>query len=206
MPPQTKRRQLKWPKNRGRGSREGYFFPNEVLEILDLKGLGYRQLRRLFGLVRASRGGVQPGKWARFTFQDLIALRGAVQALGGPRAVLAAKRLQLKRLEAACEHLRRVHGLTEPLTQARWVSEGDHAVVQLLGARFEPDTGQLLLGLSRRVDEHLELTQATAGVRHAVRERVVHDTFVVRRHGAKRLRFFARRAVASARLRFGKAR
>jgi|SRR6185369_8477961 len=179
MAPPTRGRGLKTPHKRVTTAATGYFFPNEVVKMLQLERLDYRQLRRLFKLVAASRGEVVPRKWARFTFQDLASLRAAIIALGGLDAVTSSKRLPLKRLERACARLRADYGLTNPLTQARLVWDGRDVTVQLLGARFEPDSGQLLLRLSDEVNEHLDYTSATPGERRTLGQHVAAEKLLV---------------------------
>jgi hypothetical protein len=188
MAPRTLGRRLTTPAKRIRGSAEGYFFPNEVVRMLSLQRLDYRQLRRLFRLVAISRGEVMPRKWARFTFQDLASLRAAIHALGGAEAVATAKRLPLKRLEQACTRLREDYGLTNPLTQARLAWDGHGVVVQLHGARFEPDSRQLLLRLSDRLAKHLDYAAATPTEKRALKPRVVAETRRVEQHGQRRTR------------------
>ena len=188
MAPPTRDRSLKTPRKRVRGAADGYFFPNEVVRMLSLERLDYRQLRRLFKLVATSRGEIMPRKWARFTFQDLASLRAAVAALGGADSIARAKRLPIKRLERACARLRSDYGLTNPLTQARLTWDGSDVVVQLLGARFEPDSGQLLLRLSDNLREHLNYASVTPEERDTLLPRVAAETLQVVRDGRRHTR------------------
>lgn len=188
MAPPTRGRKLKTPLERVTTPADGYFFPNEVVRMLALERLDYRQLRRLFKLVATSRGDVAPRKWARFTFQDLASLRAAIAALGGLDVIASTKRLPLKRLERACARLREDYGLTNPLTQARLVWTGRDVAVQLLGARFEPDSGQLLLHLSDNLNEHLDYASASRAERKALGTRVVAETRLVVRDGRSNVR------------------
>ena len=178
--PPTKNRRLKAPRERVSDEAEGYFYPNEVVRILSLQRLDYRQLRRLFHLVAASRGAVQPRKWARYTFQDIAALRAAIEALGGVEAVSNAKRLPLRKLERVCYTLRQHYGLKNPLTEAKLAWDGREVSVQLRGARFQPDSGQLLLNLSDRIHAHLRYAAATENERQALRPLVRAETQVIR--------------------------
>ena len=202
MAPPTRGRQLKSPTKRVRKAAEGYFFPNEVVRMLRLQSLDYRQLRRLFALVAVCRGKIPARRWARFTFQDLASLRGAILALGGIQRISASKRLPLKRLERACEKLRTQYGLTNPLTQARLRWDGRDVIVQLRGARFEPDSGQLLLRLSDRVAAHLAYASTSTAERRVLKARIDAEAENVRSDASVRTRMF-RRAPTSARLRFG---
>lgn len=89
-----------------------YFYASEVVRILGLQGIDYAQLRRLLRLARTSNA--QPDRrWARFTFEDLVAIRSAVQLAGGTEALAEGRRLQLAELERACERLREL-GIERP--------------------------------------------------------------------------------------------
>ncbi len=171
--------------------------------MLSLERLDYRQLRRIFKLVAESRGEVPSRKWARFTFQDLAAIRAAVHALGGPDAIAQSKRLPIKRLERACAALRADYGLTSPLTQARLVWDGRDVIVQLRGARFEPDTGQLLLRLAETVNNHLDYAGASAVDRRALRPQVSAQSKQIRHDGRRHTTIVDTLAVGAC-LRFGK--
>lgn len=204
MAPPTRGRALKTPTKRVRADRDGYFFPNEVVRMLSLERLDYRQLRRLFRLVATSRGEVPSRRWARFTFQDLAALRAAVNALGGPEAIATAKRIPIRRLERACEKLRTDYGLTNPLTQARLVWNGHDVVVQLLGARFEPDSGQLLLRLADNVDAHLQYSGTPKRSAKELKARIVAEERRIRQDAKARTQPVV--ALDSVTLRFGRSR
>src|SRR5438128_1234562 len=87
-------RERKSPKDRKQASPKVTvtYFPGEAARILRLKGVDYRQLRRLFRIVaRTSPLGAESVKakkwtWSRYEFKDLVALRTAVrlaQSAGG---------------------------------------------------------------------------------------------------------------------------
>jgi hypothetical protein len=145
MAHRAERRELKTP--RSRTAEAGSFFPNEVVRILRLERVDYRQLRRLFRLVRQVAGGsATAGRWSRFSFQDLAAVRVALQLAGGPQALRRGRRLQLKGIEEACRALRDDYRLASPLTQARLHREGRTIVADLGGLHFLPQSGQLVFG------------------------------------------------------------
>jgi|SRR5580704_3384567 hypothetical protein len=145
MAHRAEKRDLKTP--RSRTAEAGSFFPNEVVRILRLVRVDYRQLRRLFRLVRQAAGSsATAGRWSRFSFQDLAALRVAIELAGGPRALRKGRRLQLKGIEEACRALRDDYRLTSPLTQARLHREGRTIVADLGGLHFVPQSGQLVFG------------------------------------------------------------
>jgi len=105
-----------------------------------------------------------------------------VAALGGPERIAQSSRLPIRKLENVCERLRVQYGLTSPLTQARLIWDGTDIVVQLLGARFEPETGQLLLTLSDQVRKHLTYMATPRAQRLALyplmeteKRKVLHD-------------------------------
>lgn len=145
---------------RERTAEEGSFYPNEVVRILGLQRVDYRQLRRLFKLVRLASGAAAcPGRWARFSFQDIAALRVAINLAGGVTALRKGHRLQLKPIEVACRQLREQYDLTSPLTQARLRRDGRKVVAELGGLHFIPQSGQLVFGslrgdIRRHVADH----------------------------------------------------
>jgi hypothetical protein len=188
MPPRLSDRELCSPRPRVREDRDGYFFPNEVARLLGLEGLDYRQLRRLFLLVTRSRGQVPPRRWARFDFRDVAALRAAVSALGGVDVIRRSRRLRLAPLEFACEVLRREFDLSSPLTQARLLQVGRDVLVQLDGARFAPDSGQLLLDLPNLVGSHLELAGTSRRELGTIRSRLHKEEARVRGDGTSVVR------------------
>jgi hypothetical protein len=157
MAPRAEKRVHRPPRRRLAG--DGYFFPNEVVRILHLERVDYRQLRRLFRLVRAASGRkIRERKWARYSFQDLCALQVAIDIAGGIEALASGRRLGLKALEAACRALRDEFKLSSPLTQALLQRQGRVITAQLGGMHFVPQTGQLVFGtLQGAVGKHLKL-------------------------------------------------
>jgi hypothetical protein len=127
-----------------RSRQDGLFFPREAAHLLGIPGIDYRQLRRLFALIRYRRS-VPARRWSRFTFRDLIALRVAVQLLGGVNAVNSRGYLQIGRLERVLERLRGVYGIEDPLTQVLLHRQDKVVVAQFRGVHFEVGTGQLSL-------------------------------------------------------------
>jgi hypothetical protein len=146
----TRRPSPKTPLDLGRG----YFYPGEVVRILKLEGMDYRQLRDLFRLVREQAGSPSPHKrqWARFTFRDLVALNTALHLAGGKEALAPGRRLRLYDVERICARLRDL-GLTRPLTEIAFRRRGQTVIAQVDGISFEPQTGQMLLV---EVEESLE--------------------------------------------------
>jgi hypothetical protein len=140
------------PAERGDGA--AYFYAAEVVRILGLQGIDYTQLRRILRLAR--RPDAAPDrKWARFTFEDLVAIRVAVSLAGGSAALSAGRRLQLAELERACARLRAL-GVTNPLLEVPLRREGRTIVAQVDGVTFRPATGQLsLTDTSTRVYDFL---------------------------------------------------
>jgi hypothetical protein len=119
------------------------------VRILGLEGLDYRQLRRLFRIVRQQAGlpvpeGREGRRWARFSFQDLVALKAAVQLAGGEEALNAGKRLRLADVEHICSRLRGL-GIASPLTEIAFSRRGKAVVARVDGLVFEALSGQVLL-------------------------------------------------------------
>ena len=131
------------PAARKAGS-ETYFYAAEVVRILDLQGIDYAQLRRLLRLVRPPGSQPPTRQWARFGFEDLVALRVAVRLAGGTEALATGRRLQLAELERACERLRRL-GVKQPLVEIPLRREGRAILADVDSVTFRPSTGQLAL-------------------------------------------------------------
>lgn len=131
------------------------FFAGEVVQILDLKGLDYRQLREMLRLARESRGeACVDRRWATYSFRDLVAIRAIVDLFGGARAIAAGAQLRLRALRAVCLRLRRF-GFSDPLLEVKLTRAGSKIVAQSEGIRFEPASGQLL------IDDMYERIEAT---------------------------------------------
>lgn len=110
--------------------------------MLDLPVAEVRRLAR-DGFVAPRRG---PGSALRFSFQDLVLLRTA--------AALLHARIPGARVRRALRSLRAQLPEGRPLAAVRVCAEGDRVVVQDGGARWHPETGQVLLDLgdlARRV-------------------------------------------------------
>ena len=101
--------------------------------MLDLPVSEVRQLARA-GFVAAMRG---PRNELRFSFQDLVLLRAA--------AGLVHARVPPARVRRALRQLRAQLPEGRPLTGVRVAADGEQVVVQDGGARWQPDTGQVLL-------------------------------------------------------------
>jgi hypothetical protein len=125
----------------------GYFYPGEVVRILQLENMDYRQLRRLFRIVREQAGQTTAaeGKWARFTFRDLVALKAALDLAGGEQALAPGRRLRLQDIEHICQRLNEI-GFSSPLTEIAFRRNGRTVIAQVEGVSFEPTSGQMLLG------------------------------------------------------------
>lgn len=124
-----------------RGSTVGDFFPAEVVKILGLHGIDYRQLRTLASV--ACPALVQSQRWTRYQFRDLIAIRVAFELAGGHAAIRAGRRLRFKRVRAACEMLRTRFGLTDPLVQVQLKLRGGAIHAHYEGIDLRPADGQL---------------------------------------------------------------
>jgi tetratricopeptide (TPR) repeat protein len=104
--------------------------------MLDLPLGEVRRLARA-GLVSPRRG---PRNELRFSFQDLVLLRAA--------AGLAHARISRARVRRALRSLRAQLPEGRALTTVRVAAEGARVVVQDGGARWHPETGQVLLDLA----------------------------------------------------------
>jgi|tagenome__1003787_1003787.scaffolds.fasta_scaffold20976291_2 hypothetical protein len=158
----------------------GYFYPGEVVRILKLEGVDYRQLRELFRIVREQAGSPSPEgqKWARFTFRDLVALNTAIRLAGGKEALAVGRRLRLQDLKRICSRLRDL-GLNSPLTEIAFRRRGKTVIAQVDGVSFEPVTGQMLLAevegaLERYLNENPGRLTGTKG--RELRDRLQRET------------------------------
>jgi tetratricopeptide (TPR) repeat protein len=111
------------------------FRARDVSRMLDLPVGEVRRLARA-GLVSPRRG---PRNELRFSFQDLVLLRAA--------AGLVHARIPRARVRRALGALRAQLPEGRPMTTVRVAAEGDRVVVQDAGARWHPETGQVLLDL-----------------------------------------------------------
>jgi tetratricopeptide (TPR) repeat protein len=110
----------------------------DVSRMLDLPVREVRRLARA-GFVSPRRG---PRNELRFSFQDLVLLRAA--------AGLVQARIPSKRVRRALRSLRAQLPEGRPLAAVRVAAEGDRVVVQHGGARWHPETGQVLLDFDVR--------------------------------------------------------
>jgi predicted Zn-dependent protease len=101
--------------------------------MLDLPVVEVRRLARA-GFVAPMRGARNE---LRFSFQDLVLLRTA--------AGLVHARVPRARVRRALRRLRAQLPAGRPLTGVRVAADGEHVVVQDGGARWHPETGQVLL-------------------------------------------------------------
>lgn len=104
-------------------------------DVARLLGLPVADVRRLVrdGLVAARA----EGDGRRFSFQDLVLLRAA--------AGLSEARVPASRIRRALRLLRARLPAGRPLTGVRIAADGERVVVQDGGARWRPETGQVLL-------------------------------------------------------------
>ncbi len=105
----------------------------DVARMLGLKPAEVRRLARA-GFVSPMRGRRNE---LRFSFQDLVLLRAA--------AGLVHARVPPSRVRRALRQLRAQLPDGRPLTGVRVAADGDRVVVQDGGARWRPETGQVLL-------------------------------------------------------------
>lgn len=105
-------------------------------EVADLLGLTRRQVRSFArsGLLEAPRG--RRNEY-RFPFQDLVLLRAA-------RALLDSG-LPMRRVRRSLETLKSQLPRGRTLSQVRITAEGEHVVVRDDDARWQPDSGQLVM-------------------------------------------------------------
>ncbi len=109
------------------------YLSRDVSRMLDLPLAEVRRLARA-GFVSPRRG---PRNELRFSFQDLVLLRAA--------AGLVHARIPSARVRRALRSLRAQLPEGRPLAAVRVAAEGDRVVVQDGGARWHPETGQVLL-------------------------------------------------------------
>jgi len=106
---------------------------NDVARMLALPLAEVRRLARA-GFVAPRRGARNE---LRFSFQDLVLLRAA--------AGLVHAQVPASRVRRALHQLRAQLPEGRPLTGVRVAADGEHVVVQDGGARWHPETGQVLL-------------------------------------------------------------
>lgn len=187
MAPRAEKRLPRAPKLRHAG--DGQFFPNEVVRILHLQRIDYRQLRELLVLVRSSDGRtLEQGKWARYSFRDLVALRVAIDLVGGRAALGRGRIAGLKALRSACKVLREQYGMSSPLTQATLRRDGKQIIADVGGVMFVPQSGQVLFaGLERAVTAHVRKVGASADVQ-SIAQRLRRERHQLKAHQSRQLR------------------
>lgn len=122
------------------------FFPNEVVAILALPELNYRQLRFFYRLIRDPTGKSPPGRsWARFTLSDMAALLNALSACGAEEVLRhETRRLTMVGLAEAVRALH-VQGYRRPLLQVGLERLGRRVLADINGLLVDPVTGQQAL-------------------------------------------------------------
>lgn len=105
-------------------------------DVARMLGLSISEVRRFAraGFAAPMRAGRNE---LRFSFQDLVLLRAA--------AGLVRARVRPARVRRALAQLRAQLPEGRPLTGVRVAADGEHVVVQDGGARWHPETGQVLL-------------------------------------------------------------
>jgi tetratricopeptide (TPR) repeat protein len=113
-----------------RPSTERLYGYREIVRILTLTPKRSAQLKRL-ELLRGDSG---------YTFRDLLALRAASSLLDAGASV--------RQIREALVALRQQHPtLTSPLSEVRFVVDGQRLLAESDRVRFDPRTGQTVLGL-----------------------------------------------------------
>ncbi len=128
-------------------------------DVARMLGVPVPEIRRLArsGFVSPMRGRRNE---LRFSFQDLVLLRAA--------AGLVRARVPASRVRRALRQLRAQLPEGRPLTGVRVAADGEHVVVQDGGARWHPETGQVLLDfevqdIARRVAPIVRAAARTRG-------------------------------------------
>lgn len=142
MPPTVRTRATRRPRDR-RIEEGGCFYAAEAVRLAGIRGLNYRQLRRLLRIVKGAT--LDDRRWAQFSLRDVVALKVAYSLASGKQTNHKYPRLHFAEVEKACESLRTNYGVADPLTQVRLGWDGGEIVAQLEGAHFETLSGQLLL-------------------------------------------------------------
>src|SRR5260370_18922034 len=141
MPPIIQKRSVRGPRRQVVYASTD-FYPGEVVRILKLREIDYRQLRELWSLITQTRG---KRKWGRYTFRDLIALRNAIELAGGDEALKLGRRLRIKHLARVLEFLRAQFGLNHPLMDMRLERVGSSILAHISRAKFDPMESQFVL-------------------------------------------------------------
>jgi hypothetical protein len=118
----------------------GAFFPGEVVRILGLKDIDYRQLRDLANLVCPGR--TSRRKWGRYTFEDLVKLRNAIELAGGREALKLNRRLRIKHLSRVLNALKTQLSMANPLAEVKLERVGTSILAHVSGAKLDPIEAQ----------------------------------------------------------------
>src|ERR1700683_5346564 len=117
------------------------FFPGEVVRILGLRGIDYRQLRELWNTI-APANRVPKKKWGRYTFADLVMLRAAVDLAGGREALKLGRRLRVAHLARVLTILQNRLGVLDPLNEIKLERIGTSILAHVSGAKLDPIESQ----------------------------------------------------------------
>lgn len=162
----------------------GMFYPGEVARMEDFADIDYRQLRRLFELVRSQANSpLGPARaWSRYTLRDIAALKVAVRLCRNPDDP-GSRYLVIAPLERACAALR-AEGIDNPLLDVPMGREGRKIFAEIDGARIDPTNGQMQLRDAHdevlAYLEHSDITVAAAersAARRAIRGQATRKAF-----------------------------
>lgn len=125
---------------------EVLLFPREVVAVLELGGIDYRQLRRLLVLVRKQAGVPKPVDrgWARYSLADVAALEVALELAGGREALAPGRHLQMAPVARACAALRE-RGIDNPLLDVPMRRDGRKVFAFVNGTLLDPTNGQAVM-------------------------------------------------------------
>jgi hypothetical protein len=123
---------------------DGYFYPREIVEMLELADVDYHQLRRLFEVVRKQAGTAIPEGWSRYSLLDIAALKILIDLCGGVSALQRGRRLRVGPVDEACQALRR-QGFDNPLLDVRMMRDGDRVFAAVDASVLDPVSGQTAL-------------------------------------------------------------
>lgn len=188
MADQLRNHSVRHPRRRvvpGDPARSGYFYPGEVAEMEGFTDIDYRQLRRLFKLVRnqADAAVGTDAAWSRYTLRDIAALRIALTLCRNEDAADSGY-LLIAPLERACDALRS-QGVGNPLLGVPMIREGRTIFAEVDGVQVDPTTGQMQLrNVHDAVRAYLDASDLTvpAAERSAVRLAVTRES----KHRARR--------------------
>lgn len=144
------------------GLETGFFYPGELVEVLGVERIDYRQLRILLALVRGVEPGKLPRSWAQYSLPEVAGMRLALELCGAytEQSSTARRYLRLSPLEKACAALRSI-GIENPLLEVPLVRHGSRIIAKVNGLLVDPTNGQLILGSVR--DLILDAIEGTPG-------------------------------------------